>query len=165
MTEKQRAVREIQQSLRNIEKNYSEEPSLIPDGIYSEETRMAVERFQRRQGLEVTGVVDYETWELIIRESRLVDKKREQPIQVVPIKNEDLPLRQGDNNEFVATAKMMLSRVADKYEKFNRLTVDNYFDSFTENEVIRWQSVAFLPESGEIDRETWDSLALHYLIQ
>ena len=36
------------------------------NGIYTEQTREAVRKFQTRQGLPVTGVVDYKTWETII---------------------------------------------------------------------------------------------------
>ena len=72
MTDKQRAIAELQQWLRNIMKNRSDEPAIIPDGIYSEETRLRVEEFQREKGLEVTGVVDFATWEAIKEENRVI---------------------------------------------------------------------------------------------
>lgn len=165
MTDKEKAIREIQQGLRNIEKSFDNEPSIIPDGIYSAETRRSVENFQDKKGLGITGVVDYETWTAIISESGRIDKKREPPIQVAPVKNEDLSLKEGDKNELVLTLKMMLNHVADKYAAFNRLELDNTFDVLTRQEVLRWQRVAFLEESGEADKETWNSLARFYLIK
>jgi len=36
------------------------------NGIYTEQTREAVRKFQTREGLPATGVVDYKTWETII---------------------------------------------------------------------------------------------------
>lgn len=36
------------------------------NGIYTEQTREAVRKFQTRQGLPATGVVDYKTWETVI---------------------------------------------------------------------------------------------------
>lgn len=165
MTEKEKAIREIQQALRNIEKSLSDAPSFIPDGIYSAETRKAVENFQLRNEFEVTGVVDYETWEAIINESRRIDNIRAMPIQVAPITNESLPLTEGSRSEFILTAKMMLNRVADSFGNFNRLTVDDFFDVATKEEVKRWQSVASIEENGTVDRETWDSLASFYLIK
>jgi len=36
------------------------------NGIYTEQTREAVRKFQTRQGLPANGVVDYKTWETII---------------------------------------------------------------------------------------------------
>ena len=77
MTEKEKAIKELQQYLRNIEKSLSDDPALIPDGIFSSETAETVRRFQQSQGLTVDGVVDFETWERIVQESRRIDKKRE----------------------------------------------------------------------------------------
>lgn len=77
MTEKQKVIKELQQYLRNIEKSISDEPALIPDGIFSSETAETVKRFQQSQGLTVNGIVDFETWERIVQESRLIDRKRQ----------------------------------------------------------------------------------------
>ena len=48
--------------LRLIELGYR----VNKNGIYTEQTREAVRKFQTRQGLPVNGVVDYKTWETII---------------------------------------------------------------------------------------------------
>ncbi len=55
-------VYQMQQQLARIAKTYSAIPSISPDGVYGENTRKAVEAFQRTFGLPVTGVVDYNTW-------------------------------------------------------------------------------------------------------
>lgn len=48
--------------LRLIELGYR----VNKNGIYTEQTREAVRKFQTRQGLPADGVVDYKTWETII---------------------------------------------------------------------------------------------------
>ena len=48
--------------LRLIELGYR----VNQNGIYTEQTREAVRKFQTRQGLPANGVVDYKTWETII---------------------------------------------------------------------------------------------------
>ena len=48
--------------LRLIELGYR----VNSNGIYTEQTREAVRKFQTRQGLPANGVVDYKTWETII---------------------------------------------------------------------------------------------------
>ena len=48
--------------LRLIELGYR----VNKNGIYTEQTREAVRKFQTRQGLPANGVVDYKTWETII---------------------------------------------------------------------------------------------------
>ena len=164
MTERERVIAELQQYLRNIAKNESDEPAIIPDGIFSEETKKAVEDFQRQRGLTATGVVNYETWEALVRVNRRAVYENTLPIQVASIKNSDLPLTLGMNNHFVGTLKLMLDRVAESYGNFSKTTDGNTFDEATRGQVIRWQEVAFLEKSGEVDRETWDSLARLYLL-
>ena len=52
----------MQEQLNAISAVYTAIPSLVPDGIFGENTRRSVEEFQSVFGLPVTGVVDYRTW-------------------------------------------------------------------------------------------------------
>lgn len=55
-------VYQMQQLLARIAKSYPAIPVIVPDGIYGNKTREAVEKFQSVFGLPVTGIVDYNTW-------------------------------------------------------------------------------------------------------
>ena len=55
-------VRQMQEQLNAIASVYTAIPTLIPDGIYGEQTQQAVREFQSIFGLPQTGVVDYPTW-------------------------------------------------------------------------------------------------------
>ena len=55
-------VRQMQEQLNRISKTYPALPPVTADGIYGEQTRKAVEEFQKVFGLPVTGIVDYPTW-------------------------------------------------------------------------------------------------------
>lgn len=165
MTDRERAITELQQYLRNISRNKSDEPAIIPDGSYSEETKKAVEDFQRQAGLTATGVVNFETWEELVKQNRQAVYESSLPIQLAPIENEDLPLKRGDKGELVSVLKLMLDRVARDYGNFAKSTEGDAFDETTEGQVIRWQEIAFIDKSGEVNRETWDSLAQFYLIR
>ena len=55
-------VRQIQQQLARISQSYPAIPRVVPDGIFGQQTRDAVEKFQEVFGLPVTGVIDYRTW-------------------------------------------------------------------------------------------------------
>ena len=55
-------VRQLQQQLNRIAKNYPAIPTLIPDGIYGPDTAEAVRMFQKIFHLPQTGIVDYPTW-------------------------------------------------------------------------------------------------------
>lgn len=55
-------ARQMQEQLNAIAAVYTAIPSLVPDGIFGENTRRSVMEFQSIFGLPVTGVVDYRTW-------------------------------------------------------------------------------------------------------
>lgn len=55
-------VRTIQEQLNTISNNYPAIPKQRVDGVYGDQTRVAVETFQRIFNLPVTGIVDFATW-------------------------------------------------------------------------------------------------------
>ena len=55
-------VRQMQQQLARIARNYPAIPVITADGIYGTQTQNAVRTFQRIFNLPQTGVVDYPTW-------------------------------------------------------------------------------------------------------
>lgn len=55
-------VSQLQEQLNRIARTYSSIPSLTVDGIYGQQTKNAVEQFQRIFNLPTTGIVDYPTW-------------------------------------------------------------------------------------------------------
>ena len=55
-------VLHLQSLLNGIKRGYPAIPALAEDGIYGQNTKNAVETFQRIFDLPVTGVVDYATW-------------------------------------------------------------------------------------------------------
>ncbi len=55
-------VRQIQQQLNRIARNYPAIPTISVDGIYGPATAGAVKAFQRIFNLPQSGIVDYPTW-------------------------------------------------------------------------------------------------------
>lgn len=70
-------VRQIQQQLNRIAKDYPSLPTIAVDGVYGESTANAVRKFQNVFGLPETGVVDYPTWykisEIYVGVSRIAE--------------------------------------------------------------------------------------------
>ena len=68
-------VRQLQQQLNRIARNYPAIPTLTADGIYGQQTANAVRAFQKIFNLPQTGVTDYATWyeisEIYVGVSRL----------------------------------------------------------------------------------------------
>ena len=55
-------VRQLQNQLNRIARNYPAIPTVTPDGIYGPATAEAVRTFQRIFNLPQTGITDYATW-------------------------------------------------------------------------------------------------------
>ena len=55
-------VRMIQEQLNRISNNYPAIPKIRVDSIYGEQTKKAVEEFQKIFNLQVNGIVDFKTW-------------------------------------------------------------------------------------------------------
>lgn len=158
------AVFEAQSYLRNIGRLDTDISRVVPDGIFAAETTDAVKSFQRKYGLSETGIIDFETWELIKSKNSEAVFAASEPIQIVRITNEDLPLRKGMDNTLVYTLHLMLNSAAQRYDNFTPLPLQSLFDENTEREVRRWQRVISVEESGEVDKTTWNYLAEFYLL-
>ncbi|MBQ6600081.1 MAG: peptidoglycan-binding protein [Clostridia bacterium] len=158
------AVFEVQSYLRNIGRLDSDIERVTPDGFFGEETSSAVRSFQRKYGLNETGAVDFETWESIKNKNAEAVFAASEPIQIVRITNEDLPLTKGTDNTFVYTLHLMLNFMAERFENFSSLPLQSFFDENTEREVKRFQRVISREETGEVDKITWNSLAEIYLL-
>ncbi len=158
------AVFEIQSYLRNISRLDSDISRVVPDGVFAEETTAAVKSFQKKHSLEETGVVNFETWESIKNKNSEAVFEASEPLQIVRITNEDLPLTTGMDNTLVYTLHLMLNNVADRYDNFTPLPIQSLFDENTEREVRRWQRVISHTESGQVDKVTWNNLAEFYLL-
>ena len=70
-------VRQLQEELTRISQSYPAIPPATPDGIFGENTRRSVTKFQEVFGLPATGIVDYPTWykisEIYVGVSRIAE--------------------------------------------------------------------------------------------
>ncbi|MDO5799673.1 MAG: peptidoglycan-binding protein [Eubacteriales bacterium] len=70
-------VRQLQEQLNTIAGAYPLIPKVMVDGIYGEQTKAAVRKFQNIFGLQETGITDYTTWykiqEIYVAVSRIAE--------------------------------------------------------------------------------------------
>lgn len=162
MTEEQKVIYEIQDYLRNISEYNSSVPFIVSDGIYGEETGQAVKIFQQIYSLEDSGKVDFETWKKLVEINNRAKEILIQPFPSTPVSADELPLKQGDKSPFVVKAKLMLDFLSESFSNFEKQSDNDEFDLVTVSEIKRWQRVVFLPETGEIDKSTWNLLSTFY---
>ena len=78
-------IRSLQTMLRVLAEDDRSLPTVVPDGIYGQETITAVSAFQRRAGLPVTGIANQETWDAIVAayEPALIRVDKAVPIEII----------------------------------------------------------------------------------
>ncbi len=164
MTEKERAVSELQSYLRNLSRTDGDIERVVPDGIFGEETENSVKSFQRKYGLPEDGVVNYDVWTKIIEENDKAVFLYSEPRQVARISNADLPLTIGMRGNAIYHLKTMLLFLSQRHVNFTSVTVNDVFDTETERNVRQWQRVIRVPDNGIVDKVSWNALADYYLM-
>ena len=132
------AVRELQRLLANRGYNVGN-----IDGIFGNRTRNAVMGFQRAQNLNVTGVVDIETWRALGRDCRRPDA------EYCPI------LRPGSRGSGIRFLQSLLAR-ANYYPG----PIDGIYGSATERAVRAFQRDNNITPTGIVDESTWAALGV-----
>ncbi len=155
-------IRSLQTMLRVIAQTEDPQPSLIPDGIYGPQTVAAVTAFQRSRGLPATGVTDQATWDAVVAayEPALILVDEAEPIAVVFEPNEVIAAGQRHPNLYLAQG--MLAVLSQVYGSISRPGLTGVLDIPTGESLSSFQRLNSLPETGELDRITWKSLARHY---
>lgn len=155
-------VRSLQTMLRVIAQNENNQPSLIPDGIYGAQTTAAVSAFQRNRGLPVTGVADQDTWEALVAayEPALILVGEAEPIAVIFEPNEVIVTGQEHPNLYLAQG--ILTVLSEVYGSITPPSLNGILDMPTGQSLSSFQRLNDLPETGELDRITWQRLALQY---
>lgn len=157
-------ILEVQGYLRNISRYDSDIPTVIPDGIFGDETTESVRAFQRKYNLEETGTVNLATWNKLTEENRKAVFFFSEPVQTAPIKNEDFPLREGKETHLNHNLNLMLSHLGRNFENFDILENTSAFTPQTTAQVRNFQKVIAVPLTGIVDKEIWNALSQLYLI-
>ena len=163
-------VRIIQNRLNRISTNYPNIPKIYPvDGIFDADTERAVRAFQRQFNLAVDGIVGKSTWyriafvynnvkrlsELDSEGLRLEDVSRQFPTE----------LREGATGPGVQLLQYFLAVVGEYYDQLPRWQpnqLDGVFGPQTREAVTAYQRMMGLPETGAVDRATWNELLSTY---
>jgi len=161
--QKKKSIYELQTRLLTLSRS-SGASRVIPDGIYGSETRNAVAEFQESAGLPITGVTDYATWTALYEAEAKVLSDTAPPMMISPFENffESGVIRAGDRSGNVYILQVMLEELSRLFEFETAVEINGGFDSATEDAVKHIQKSLALPDTGIIDKATWNELALLY---
>lgn len=179
-------VTTIQIELNRISQNYPLIGKINPiNGIFEETTESAVKTFQGIFNLQVDGVVGKATWyklvniyvgvtrlsELDSESNRFLLYSLEYPeqgetyimksdINTYSDKNSirALSISIGDSGHKVETIQYFLSVTGTFYNTVPVVQINGDYDRETENAVMEFQKTFNLPETGQVDADTWNTM-------
>ena len=157
------AIEQVQRYLRQL--SYHDEGiNPVPiDGIWDSETRRALIAFQKQQGLAPTGTVDRATFELLKREYDRSVALNSPPAKVdlFPRQPQGYAVTVGASGALVDVIQYILDELEALYN-FPDYTPSGEYDEQTALLVRDFQRRNGIAVSGNVDRETWDALAVQH---
>jgi peptidoglycan hydrolase-like protein with peptidoglycan-binding domain len=155
-------IRSLQQMLRVIAENDDRQPSVVPDGIYGNDTVRAVSALQRSAGLPVTGIADQDTWDAAVAryEIALIEQLEAEPLRIILEPGQ--VIRQGESNPNLYIIQAILLVLSQQYPGITQPGMSGVLDLATADSISSFQQMNLIPVTGELDKHTWKALALHY---
>ena len=136
-------VKRLQTMLRELS---PEEADLPVDGVFGERTLEAVMRFQRENGLPVTGEVDQETWQALQRAWQAQPPRHPYARSTRIFPSEGIQVHEGETKEYLIVPQTMLNLLCKTFEGIEHCPADGHNGEATAAN-IRWlQKAAGLPE-------------------
>lgn len=153
----------LQRRLNRISANYPGIPKIYRgDGYFGPSTTDAVKEFQRVFGLEVDGIVGKATWNQVLFIYNAVKKLYEitsEGLSINELQTEySTDISNGDTGDGVRTIQYYLSYISLFVPTVLSAGFDGSFGPQTENSVKSFQKNYGLPETGVVDRATFDKI-------
>ena len=161
-TQKKEDIREAQIYLRVVAQRDDDIPMVVPDGVYSSETREAVKAFQKKYGLEATGEINAATWETLYREYLKAAEEFAPLKAITPLTRNNVPLGEGDTGFLIYILQAMINTVAQFYDNLEAIGINGVYGSETASAVKMLQEITGNSPTGITDIPTWNSLASLY---
>ena len=148
--------------LNRISQSYPAIPKIpTVDGIFGARTEAAVRKFQEIFDLDADGIIGSATWYSLVRIYIAVTRLgelRSQGQRFYANSWAHEPIEQGDRGIKVEHLQYMLSVLSEYIQEIPPLTIDGIYGQQTRNAVLAAQRRFGLPQTGEVDFETWDEI-------
>ena len=158
-----RDIELIQRKLNRISTNFPGIPKIYPvDGFFGPSTTEAVKKFQEVFGLDVDGLIGRATWnqiQFIYNAVKKLYTVNSEGIRITDVTTRFTDnLSEGSSGEGVLTIQYYLSYIALFIPSVIEAAMDGSFGPQTTNAVKSFQRTYGLPETGVVDRATWDRM-------
>ncbi len=160
-------VAKIQLWLNRVSRNYPAIPKIAyPDSVFGINTEDAVKEFQEIFNLTPDGIVGRATWyklfSIFTSVKRLSDLDSEGISLAAVSRQFRTQLSQGDTGEEVRLVQYFLNLIGEFNNFIPTVAIDGDFGTATTESVRAFQRSQSLPETGVVDRTTWDALYSRY---
>lgn len=156
----------IQVMLNRISQSYPAIPKIpTVDGIFGSRTEAAVRKFQEVFDLTVDGIVGSATWYAMVRIYIAVTRLgelRSQGQRFYANSWAHEPIEQGDRGVKVEHLQYMLSVLSEYISEIPPVNIDGIFGPATRAAVVAAQRRFGLPQTGDVDFDTWDEIYDQY---
>ncbi len=152
--------------LNRISQSYPAIPKIpTVDGIFGARTEAAVRKFQEVFDLDVDGIIGSATWYALVRlyiaVTRLGELRAEGQ-RFYANSWAHRPIEEGDRGIRVEHLQYMLSVLSQYIPEIPPVAVDGIFGPATRNAVLAAQRRFDLPQTGQVDFQTWDEIYDQY---
>ena len=163
ITTDRESIAELQRMLRELHHADERIPILSVDGIYGEETAAAVREFQRLFGLPETGRTDYATWNAVYTAYLAALPENAPPRTLSPFPSEaGYVIRNGEYSDIAALVQFLLRELSHHDDDIEGAPPDGIWGEASAKDIRTLQRRNALPETGEVDKKTWNALAAAY---
>ncbi len=157
------AILQVQRILRGLDSYENGVSRVKPDGIYGDNTRSLVTDFQEKYGLSPTGIVDYETWNLLhsIDEARRDASQVARAVHIFPM-FESYKILPNSRDNIVYVIQHMLNEILNEHDDFSELEINGTYDMPTQNAVKVLLRKSLNDSAPTIDALVFNTLADEY---
>jgi peptidoglycan hydrolase-like protein with peptidoglycan-binding domain len=152
----------VQGCLQFISRVHRQIPQAPIDGIYGDSTRQAVYFFQQMAGLSPNGVVDRGTWEKLMQVYDAAEREEREASRIHFFQDKNGIIDQGAVGDAVMVIQIIQNSLRDRVRGLEMVEINGTYGPSEANNTRIIQEIAELPQTGKVDKYTWNEYARIY---